>query len=95
MELLIHLILRAAQGSPALWPPDVMRARGLRPHAVMPDTAVFDVWQETPGTAWYDMSREAGLAGFDGTSAAFALELDSCYLSWDESDGSLAARLRR
>lgn len=95
---LLRLIVRAVCDTPALWGPDQAREHGLTPNRVrvdwlVPDSAIFDLWIETPGTGWYEMCLMAGLPDYDGTHPAWAAELDTCWLSWDQTCNSLRARL--
>ncbi len=91
---LLTLVVNAVAGSPALWTLSRCNERGFHPKAhICPDHAIFDVWIERPGSGWYEMCQDAGLPGYDGVHPAWALELDECWLSWDQSSHSLQARL--
>ena len=93
MTDILSLVVWAVTNSPACWTLEQCHEHGFYPRAhTCPDHATFDVWLERPGSYWYDMLTEQGLA--DGVNPAWAIELDQTWLSWDESGDSLAARLR-
>lgn len=92
---LLRVIVPAVCGSPALWHPEMCRENGITRNVVCPDTAIFDLWVEHPGTGWYEMCQHAEHSpDYDGVHRVWAAELEECWLSWDDSADSLAARLR-
>lgn len=81
--------------SPSCWSLPECHRQGFFPkNHVAPDHAEFDFWVECPGTGWYEMCELAGFPDYDGVHAAWAIELDRSWLSWDQSPDSLSARLR-
>jgi hypothetical protein len=95
MTDILTLAVNGVHRSPACWPLGEFVLRGYAPSSkgICPDHAIFDFWIEHPGTGWYEMCQEAGYDGYDGEHPAWAVELDKCWLSWDQSSNSLAARL--
>lgn len=90
----LSIAVNAVADTPACWTGDQLRAEGWKDdNHVCPDHAIFDLWIETPGSGWYQMCQEADTYGYDGVHAALAVELDTCWLSWDQSPNSLQARL--
>lgn len=96
---ILQLAVHGVYHSPACWPLSEFKKQGYEEpkHHICPDHAEFEVWIESPETGWYEMCQNLGWGylGYDGTSKAFAVELEECWLSWDDGPHSLSERLRK